>query len=497
MRQKTTYNFSQLWAAPRGLVVIRPGTAWGIDDGILKEYSANVPRILKPFGLCVEDSASNVLLYSRDQTDGAYTVTNGSVSRNEVGIDGVENTASTFTTTSENAVIEQLTSGDLGDGSIVFSVYAKLKSYTISATVTLRIEGGGDTVEATIFPNSEGFIRGEVSGIFNTTLSSTTCYLIIAEIGVELIMDQWQLEAGTASTTPIVTEGTIVGRDAEQVYMDLLAEADPNPLIYTNLWFNKDEGVCTVVVLTDKDGEGCALKFQQASDSAGDELYMGFNRTETQSKLIAGINDINEYVLSDLDSEKPGQYSLTMCYKQGLQLFAMGNVQPISPNTDNETFDLSGVTRMWIGNDRGTKQINGYVQEITYYSNFMQLSEAVDGLIEQPEPLIAPVLEIYSFGSDEIVLNYTRIKDAVNYELEVSTNAGFTEVIETTLIGSSGSFTYERFTITRAYWFRVRGITDVERGPYSNIVNVYYEAFLITQSGERLITQNSEQITTQ
>jgi hypothetical protein len=281
--------------------------------------------------------------------------------------------------------------------------------------------------------------------------------------------------------------------------LSVLAEESTIADTYTNLWFNSEEGVFTVLHTSPNKYQGCAIFMQNASDVMDDYLYLGMDRTDTEYKLVAGISEQENYINSvEEDRSEQLEYSLVLSYKQGLQLFSLNSIQPILPDTSNQTFDLSTVTRMWVGNNIGTDQINGYVKHITYFSNFMEMAQAVDGYVEQPIELDAPVLSLISYDDTEIIFNFTLVKNAVNYEMEVSTNSDFTEILDSgILIGLTGSYTYERVNITQAYWFRIRAITTFENGAYSNSVCVYYQAYITTQDGFRIVTQDLELITTE
>lgn len=151
------------------------------SDGLLKTAAAGVPRFTynpadttaPPWLLLELAAATNVLLHNRDGTQAAWTKTDTTAARNQVGIDGAANTAMLYT------------QGSAGTGQVAQSATVAAGS-TITASINVK---RGNTDWVLLYATGPGLTNG-VRVWFNTATGATS--------GLE------QIGTGTLSAVKVV-----------------------------------------------------------------------------------------------------------------------------------------------------------------------------------------------------------------------------------------------------------------------------------------------------
>jgi hypothetical protein len=215
-------DFSRSSAAidPR-FTVTRAGSAWRFNPaGLLESVSANSPRIdCAPStgayrGLLVETSAINRLLWCRDLTNAAWTKSNTTAALDQIGIDGIANSASSLTATAGNGTCLQ---------SITLASSARVQSCFMK-----RLVGTG-TIEMT---TDNGVTWTAVSPVVNAwtrvripqqTLANPIAGFRIVTSGDAVAIDIAQNETVVADipTSPIITTSAQVTRASDLVKMPI------------------------------------------------------------------------------------------------------------------------------------------------------------------------------------------------------------------------------------------------------------------------------------
>lgn len=199
-----------------GITFTRASAAYAErSDGIWQSFGSGVARITDK-GLLVEGSRINRALYSRDLTNPAWTATNVTVARNQVGIDGTANSACSLTATAGNGtVLQAITHASTAR---YFSIW--VKRITGTGTVNVTLDNGSTWTAVTV---TSGWTQVGAA----QTLANPTVGVRIVTSGDAIAVDFAQLEDGGFATSPILVEGTAVTRAADNASISATGFAYP------------------------------------------------------------------------------------------------------------------------------------------------------------------------------------------------------------------------------------------------------------------------------
>src|SRR5688572_30428793 len=95
-------------AVPEALLTTTRASVGYVEDsaGNWRSVGANIPRISDK-GLLVESARTNVVLWNRDFTNAAWSKNNITAAKDQIGVDGLANSASSLLATSANGVAQQ------------------------------------------------------------------------------------------------------------------------------------------------------------------------------------------------------------------------------------------------------------------------------------------------------------------------------------------------------------------------------------------------------
>jgi hypothetical protein len=178
-----------------------------------------------PLGLAVEDSRTNVVLWNRDLTNVAWTSTNITAAKDQTGVDGVTNAASSILATGANGTCLQ---------AITLTSSARFQSAFVkrlvgSGTVEMTMNGGTTWVAVTV---TADWTRVSIP---TQTLANPSVGFRIVTSGDKIAVDLVQNENGNHITTPIAVTTTAVTRLADYIH-----------LLVTQFPFNALEGTLAV-----------------------------------------------------------------------------------------------------------------------------------------------------------------------------------------------------------------------------------------------------------
>jgi hypothetical protein len=155
-------------------------------------------------GILIEEARTNRLLWNRDATQTEWVKTNITAVKDQTGIEGVANAASSLTATDDNGTCIQTIT--LGAGNRTGSVYLKRLTGTGNIQVTLD----GSTYSTVELSDTEWY-RIVLSG----SVTNPTVGIKIAVDGDAVAMDYGQVEDGLFATSPILTTTATATRAIE------------------------------------------------------------------------------------------------------------------------------------------------------------------------------------------------------------------------------------------------------------------------------------------
>jgi hypothetical protein len=198
-------------------------------------FGANVARVLYDGSIYVEGAATNLALRSDDLTHAAWTATNCTVAASaELGIDGAAcaglvSFVGRGTSTSDQ-VLQSITVS--ADTNYVVSAFARRESDLKDAVPGLWFDTDGGTPSDLAATGK--WRRSSFWG--NSGTPSSPEFGLVYRDGdapARVLVDGFQLEAGSFPTSPIATAGTAVTRPADVVS---LADGDWDTDICTAAW---------------------------------------------------------------------------------------------------------------------------------------------------------------------------------------------------------------------------------------------------------------------
>lgn len=238
------------------------------SDGLLKTAVANEPIFeYSPvtramLGMRWEmEQRTNLALWNRDLTNAAWVSANGTPLKDQIGLDGVANSASSFTATAGNATcLQSITSASAAR---VTSFYLKRLTGTGAVEIT---QNNGTTWTAVTLTSS--WQRFQVTA----TTANPVIGIRVVTSGDSVALDFAQHETpATVASSPIATTTTAVIRQP-----DVLTASSISP------WYNQSEG--TIVF------EGIASGL-----IASGRGYVGFHNGTTQNRIAMymGASSVN------------------------------------------------------------------------------------------------------------------------------------------------------------------------------------------------------------
>jgi hypothetical protein len=199
------------WSAARGGGGGAGEATYFGADGLLKIATAgewridHAPGTGERRGLLLEPSRTNAALRAQDFTQAAWVKTNITAARDVIDLRGLANSASRLTATANNATVLQ--SITAASATRITSFY--LRRITGTGTVEITQNGGTNWTAVTLTGDWQRF------SIPFASITNPQIGIRIGTSGDVVAVDAAQCEIGTFPTSPILSEGTALTRQAD------------------------------------------------------------------------------------------------------------------------------------------------------------------------------------------------------------------------------------------------------------------------------------------
>lgn len=179
---------------------------WGqVSSGAARSCYLGATTVVGAYGgFSAEELRINQCLQSRDLT-ATWTLLNATAAKDQVGIDGVTNSASSLTATlAGGSCLQTITEAATTSA---YSVFLK----RITGTGTITIQQGASTLDVTAQVNSSTYTRVAVAAsVLNPIIG-----IVLGSNGDKIAVDMNQFENGAFATSPIPTTTVGVTRNAD------------------------------------------------------------------------------------------------------------------------------------------------------------------------------------------------------------------------------------------------------------------------------------------
>jgi hypothetical protein len=253
-------------------------------------------------GILIEGGRINRLLWNRDATQTEWVKTNITAVKDQTGIDGVANAASSLTATDDNGTCIQTIT--LGAGNRTGSVYLK----RLTGTGLIQVTLDGSTYSTVELSDTEWYRI-----VLSDSVTNPTVGIKIAVDGDAVAIDYGQVEDGLFATSPILTTTATASRAVESASLN------------TDGWLDLKQGS----FYTSADEIGRTTAGSSALFVGSGQNVIIFDRVGTNARFRPTIN-LDGTIIFEINSSygnpPPGKYKIIMSYNaSGASVSILGN----------------------------------------------------------------------------------------------------------------------------------------------------------------------------
>lgn len=337
------------YTAPSAKVILGANGLYSSASTIRTEYNASGTAL----GVRVEEARTNRVLWNRDLTNAAWTKTNITAAKDQTGIDGAANSASSITATAGNGtVLQSITSASAARITSAF-----VKRITGTGNINLTQDNGTTWTTVTV---TSSWTRVEVP---SATVTNPIVGFRVVTSGDAIAVDFVQEESGAFTTSPIATTTATVSRAADQISIatslapaigsdvTLYAEALPTNQLQTSarLMFQSDDGTV---------GNRIMLSLRAGLD----DLDVRVDRASV-NQLVVNVGSISATVMNKVALGVATNDA--NCYQSGASIA-----------TDASCIIPSGQTTWRFGNHAASVgPLNGWLKRVLYVPRRMSNTE--------------------------------------------------------------------------------------------------------------------------
>ena len=345
-------NFAEIGALDSILTFTRASSQTYFDStGTLQTATTNVaafdydPSTLVPLGLSMWEARTNGMLYCRDFTNAAWTVkTTVTIAKDQTGIDGAVNSASSILATGATSVVSQ---------AIVQAATSSTLSFYVKrliGTGTITIKQTASTLDITALINSSTWTRVTLTAsVLNPVIG-----FIIATSGDKIAVDYGSFEVGAFATPAILTTAAAATRAAPVCST-------------TNLgWYTQNIGTYVVAASSAIANSGANQFMARTSDNTYNNQIgvslssTGFANISTASGgVFNGLATAVSAITANTPFKAAGAFAandLAFSYNAAAVVTDSALTAPASQTVFN------------VGSDHaGANHFNGWIASLTYY----------------------------------------------------------------------------------------------------------------------------------
>ena len=343
------------------------------SNGILQTAASGVarfdhdPTTKVSLGLFIEELRTNVCLRNRDKTDAAWVKLTMTALKDEVGEDGVANSASSLLATAGNATALQ---------TITLASAAKTGSFSLK-----RLIGTGDvdiTIDdgvtfTTVNINSLTYTRFNVT----QTLANPVIGVRLVTSGDKVAIDYSQLEDNASfPTSRIATLGSSVTRNGDVINTTDLS------------WYTADApGTFYASASRPQVASAFDTIFKFTKASAGDNHIWLRIRSSSSSRYehrFEGTADVNLNTANDTHTVGTIVRSAMGFANDDVEYFYNGT--RVGTGDQSNTVPTGLLKFNVCGNEDSVDQLNGHIRELRYYNvrkDNQFLEDLSNGLISE------------------------------------------------------------------------------------------------------------------
>ncbi|RTL63539.1 MAG: hypothetical protein EKK41_23160 [Hyphomicrobiales bacterium] len=237
-------------------------------------------------------SGTNSILWCRDWTNAVWVASNMTAAKNQVGADGVANTATLLTATAANATISQ--GFTIASAAKVFSV--DMKRVTGTGPVLMSLDGGTTTTDVSSLLSTTAFTQVYVA---SAAVTNPNCWVSLVNSGDQITADFGQMCVPSISGLNIPTQQRYLTTTATIINSQSRPNAavtDLGPLAavgagyFAFFWQGRSERPTGGFVITGSTGIFCSVNVDGSvrfSANAG-------TSTSSAGVWLTGLNNVNK-----------------------------------------------------------------------------------------------------------------------------------------------------------------------------------------------------------